>query len=87
MVSRAVRAHSMATWVFDKDSERMRAALEEATRGHVIVPRELIESAMQSLYVASNGRENIFAATAHEFRDLLKAASQPPDAGEGREGS
>lgn len=73
MVDRAVRAHSMANWVFDKDSDRMRAALEEATRGFVMVPRDLIESAMQSLYVASNGKENIYAATAHEFRDLLAA--------------
>lgn len=37
----------------------------------------LLESAMQLLYMASNGRANIFSHTADEFRDLLAAAPEP----------
>jgi hypothetical protein len=42
--------------------------------GMVLVSRELADSAMQTLYLASNGKENIYASTAHEFRDVLAAA-------------
>lgn len=41
--------------------------------GYVLVPVDLAESSMQLLYSASNGKENIFAATAGEIRDLLAA--------------
>ena len=51
--------------------------------GFVMVPRDSLECAMQLLYSASNGRENIFADTAHEFRDLLAAPPKPEGSGHG----
>lgn len=55
----------------------------EQQRAVVLIDRDMAESVMQLLYLASNGRENIFAHTAGEIRDLLAATQPQEGAGNG----
>lgn len=51
-----------------------------AARDGVVLDRDRVESLMQLLYSASNGRQNIFANSADDLRDLL-AAAKPGEVG------